>query len=110
MLVSDASGNLIMAQDGQDGVWEVLLRCAKEQSSEAMFLKALQVAESHYGQDSVQVGSVCGEFAQYYRARGEDKAAEKYEERAEQILRKFVAERADVIDALRLNQMKKVED
>ncbi len=103
MLESDVSGNLIMAQDGQDGIWEVLLRCAKEQRSEAMFRKALQVAELHHGPDSVQVGSVCGELAQYYRVHGDDEAAEKHEERAEQILRKFVMERSDVLDAFRLD-------
>lgn len=100
MLVSGSSGNLIMARDDQDVVWEILLRCAKEENSELLFKKALHIAESHHGQDSVQVGSVCGELAEYYRRLGNDSVAEVYEERAEQILRRLVIDNPDLIHNL----------
>lgn len=100
MLISGSSGNLIMARDDQGVVWEILLRCAKEENSEILFKKALQLAESHHGKDSVQVGSVCGEFAEYYRRLGNDPAAELFEERAEQILRRVVIDKPDLINNL----------
>lgn len=112
MLETDTSGNPIMAQDDQDGVWEILLRCAKEENSETLFRKALQLAESHHGKDSVQVGSVCGELARFYRNVGNDAAAEAHEERAEQILRSFVLDKPNLINNLikKRKRMKKFED
>jgi hypothetical protein len=90
-----------MANGDQDIVWEVLLRCAKEEKNELLFLKALQAAESTFGTESVQVGSVLGELGAFYQSIERSKDAEECEVRAEDILRKYAASKLENLKNLK---------
>jgi len=87
--------------DEQEIVWAILLVCAKDEQNEVIFKKALYEAETKFGENSLQSGSVLSELARFYRDRGSTAEATDCEIRAESILRSFVADHPDIIERLK---------
>lgn len=91
----------------QENLWLVLLLCAKDEKSEALFERALSEAEKYHGKESLPVGNVLGEIARFYRDTNRVAEAEACETKAESILRGFVSGRPEVQEELKRHHARK---